>query len=278
MDLRRSLASAALATALTPAVLLVPSTAWAASSAAPLANSAGVARAALASPASWPAYCAGSPPALVPPLNHGTLFNPDDHSDLQLGTPGLPEETFNGDAPVPSAMAAGSGWHEFRMTASLLLQSVNSDLTDSPRAMKWIVFVSNGPEKGNRSDLQAGHVQYFNGSAWSELGQWADGSTKLVTTAFAIDNSSQTATANVWLRFKIDAGAPPGPVYVVEFGSYVDATQGCTHFTFDANMIDVRAPGSLPDSSRPLQYAGAGVVVIAAVSAMVLLARRRRRS
>jgi hypothetical protein len=277
MDLRRSLPSAALATALTPAVLLTPSTAWAASSSAPLANQAGPARAALGSPASWPVYCAGSLPALVPPLDRGTLFNPDDHSDLLLGTPGLPAVTVNG-APIPSAIAAGSGWHDFQMTASLPLQSPNSNLTDSPRDMKWIVFVSNGPEKGNPNDLLVSHVQYLNGSVWSDLGLWAGASTKLVTTTFDIDNSSQTATASLRLRFKIDAGAPPGPAYVVEFGSYVDAEQACTHFTFDANMITVRAPGSAPGSSRLLQYADAGVVVIVAGSAIVLVARRRKRS
>lgn len=276
MDLRRSLVSAALGTALTPAVLLTPSTAWAASSAAPLANPGGSARPALASPASWPAYCAGSPPAIVPPLDHGTLFNPDDHSDLLLGTRGLSDKTVNG-APVPSAIVAGSGWHNFQMTASLPLQGANSDLADSPRDMKWIVFVSNGAEKGNPNDLLASHVQYLNGSLWSDLGQWAGASTKLVTTAFDIDNSSRTATASLRLRFKIDAGAPPGPAYVVEFASYADAEQACTHFTFDANMITVRAPGSAPASSRSLRYGGAGAVVIAAGSAIVLVARRRKR-
>jgi hypothetical protein len=274
MDLRRSLASAAVVAALAPAAPLTPPTGWAASSAAPLANRAGPV---LAAPASWPVYCAGPVPALVPPLDHGTLFNPDDHSDLLLGTPGLPGQTADG-VPIPRAITAGSGWHDFQLTASLPVQGVNSDLTDSPHALKWIVFVSKGSAKGNPNDLSASRVQYLNGRVWSDLGQWAGASTKLVTTALTIDNSSQTATASLRLRFKIDAGALPGPAYIVEFGAYVDAEQACTHFTFDTNMITVRAPGSAPGGSRSLPYAVAGAVVIAAGSAMVLVARRRKRS
>jgi hypothetical protein len=247
MGLRRSLASAALITALAPVALL--------------------ARPALAFAAPWPVYCAGPLPALVPPLDHGTLFNPDDHSDLLLGTPGLPGQAADG-VPIPRAIAAGSGWHDFQLTATLPVQGVNSDLTDSPHDLKWIVFVSNS---------SASRVQYLNGGAWSDLGPWAGASTKLVTTAFDIDNSSQTATVRLRLRFEIDAGAPPGTAHLVEFGSYVDAEQSCTHFTFDTNVITVRASGSAPGSLRALLYAVAGAVVIAAGTAIVLVARRRKR-
>ena len=274
MDLRRSLASAALAAALIPAVLLAPSAARAAPSAGPLADPAGRARPALASPAPWPVYCAAPLPALVPPLNHGTLLNPDDHSDLLLRTSGLPGGTAGG-ASIASAVTAGSGWHDFAMTASLPVQGVNSDLADSPRDMKWTVFVSDGPGKGSPNGPAANRVQYLNGGVWSDLGQWAGASTKLVTTAFHIGNGSQTATASLQLRFRIGA---PAPAYVVEFGSYVDAQQGCTHFTFGANRITVRAPGSAPGGSRPLRYAGASAVVVAAGAAIALGARRRRRS
>ena len=242
----------------------------------PLADPAGRARPAQASPAPWPAYCAGPPPALVPPLNHGTLLNPDDHSDLLLGTPGLPGGTTGG-ALIASPVSAGSGWHDFAVTASLPVQGVNSDLADSPRDLKWTVFVSDGPGKGSPDGPAAGRVQYLSGSVWSDLGRWAGGSTKLVTTPFRIGSGSQTATASLRLRFRIGAGAPPGPAYVVEFGSYVDAQQGCTHFTFGANAITVRAPGSALVSSRPLRFAGAGAVAIAAGAAIALIARRRRR-
>lgn len=247
--------------AVTPAVLLIPSTAGAA----------------VASPAPWPPYCAGSPPALAPPLDDGTLFNPDDHSDLLLGTPGLPDEAAHG-ASASSSIAAGSGWHEFQMTVSLPAESVNSDLADSPHAVKWIVFVSSGQGKGNPGDPPVGDAQYFDGSAWSDLGQWDGASTKLVTTPFDVGNSSQAATATLRLRFKIDDGAPPGPAYVVEFGTYVDAEQACTHYTFDADKITVLAPGSAAGSSRSLRYAGLGAVVVAAAFALVLAARRRQRS
>ncbi|MGH3169910.1 MAG: hypothetical protein ACRDN0_29020 [Trebonia sp.] len=252
MDLRLSLASAALAAAIAPAALPV-------------------------SPASWPTYCAGPPPALAPPLNHGMLFSPDDHTDLSLDTPGLPDEI---SAPPSAAneIAAGSGWHDFQLTASLPLQGVNSDLTGAPHDMKWIVFVSNGPEKGSPNDLPGSSVQYLNGAAWSGLEQWDGASTRLVTTPFVIDNGSQTATASLQLRFNIGAGAPRGPAYVVEFGTYVDSEQACTHYTFDANMITVGAPGPAPGSSRSAQYLAAGVIIIAAGSAAALAARRRRRS
>lgn len=277
MDFRWSLASAALTAALTPAVLLAPSTPRAASSAAPLANPERPARSAPAAPAAWPIYCTGSLPAVVPPLDHGMLSDPDDHSELSLGTPGFPDETGDG-ALTSKTIAAGSGWHQFQMTASLPLESPDSDLADSPREMKWIVFVSTGSEKGKPNGLSTSHVQYFDGSVWSDLGQWAGASTKLVTSSFGIANSSQTATASLRLRFKIDVGAPPGLAYVVEFGSYVDADQGCTHFTFDADAITVRGPDSAPSSSRSLQYAGIGAAVMAAASAMVLVARKRKRS
>jgi hypothetical protein len=152
------------------------------------------------------------------------------------------------------------------MAASLPVQSPDSDLSDSPRDLRWIVFVASGTGHGNPNDL----VQYLHGGVWSALGPWAGARTALVTTAF--DIRSQTATASLRLRFKIDAGAPPGPAYVVEFVSYVDADQGCTHFTFDANMITVRAPGD----SRWLPYAGAVAFAIAAGCAIVLVTRRRK--
>ncbi len=277
MDLRRSLAPAALAAAFSPAVLLAPSAGRAAPSVSPLAGPAGRARPAPASPAPWPAYCAGPPPALVPPLDHGILLNPDDHSDLQLGTPGLPGGTTGG-ALIASPVSAGSGWHDFSMTASLPVQGVNSDLAVSPHAMKWTIFVTDGPGKGSPDGPAADRVQYLNGSVWSDLGRWAGAGTKLVTTPFAISSGSQTATASLRLRFSIGAGAPPGRAYVVEFGSYADAQQGCTHSTFGANAITVGAPGSAPGASRSLRYAGAGAVVIAAGAAVALAARRRRRS
>lgn len=242
MDRRRSLRSAALATALTPAVLLTPSLGCAASPAAPPANPAGPARRGLASPAGWPAYCAGSLPSLVPPLDHGTLLNPDDHSDLTLRIAGLPGGTAGG-ASIPRAIVAGSGWHDALMTASLPVRSVNSDLTASPHDLKWIVSVSDGPRKGHPNGLPASRVQYLNGGVWSGLGPWAGASTRLVTTPFTIGSGSQTATARLRLRVRIGAGAPPGPAYLVGFGSYADAQQGCTHFTFAANLITVRAAG-----------------------------------
>ena len=269
MDPRRALASAALATALTPAVLLGSSGARAASSASPLTDPAGPAWPASASPASWPDYCAGPPPALVPPLDHGTLFNPDDHSDLLLGTPGLPDEAAHG-ASVSSSIAAGSGWHEFQMTASVLLQSVNSDLADSPHDMKWTVVVANG--SGKRTSNSS--VQYFNGGGWSGLGPWDGASTKLVTTPFDIGKGSPSATATLRLRFKIGAGTPPGPVYLVEFGAYVDAEQACAHYTFDADKITVGPPESASASPRWLEYAGVGVLALAAF-AIALFARGR---
>jgi hypothetical protein len=259
----RVLASAGLAAALTPAALLIPVT--------------GPARPALGSPASWPAYCAGPPSALVPPLDHGTLLNPDDHSDLVLGTPGLPGQTPDG-VPIPSAIVAGSGWHDFQLTVWLPVQGVNSDLTDSPREVKWIVVVTNGPGKGNPDVLPGSRIQYLNSGGWQDLGPWAGAGTKLVTTAFDIGTSAQAATARLRLRFEIGPGAPPGPAYLVAFGSYVDAEQACTHFTFDADLIAVRAAGSAPGSSRMLLYAGGGAVVIAAGSALVLAARRPKRS
>jgi hypothetical protein len=252
--------SAALATALLPVVLLTPLTARAA---------------ALASPAAWPAYCAGPLPAVAPPLDHGTLLNPDDHSDLVLATPGLPGNT-DGGTPAPTAIAAGSGWHYFELTTSLPVQSVNSDLPDSPHDLKWIVFVSYGPGK---SGLDASDVQYQNGGAWSDLGEWDGSSTRLMTDALDINSASRPVTTSVRLRFKIDATALAGPAYIVEFGSYVDAEQSCTHFTFAVNMLTVGAPGSAPGGSRSLEYAGAGTVVgLAAGAAIVLVTRRRKRS
>lgn len=265
MGLRRSLASAALATALTPAVLLAPSTARAASLATPAAPNQ------FASPPAWPTYCAGElPPQL--PLDQGSLNNPDDHSDLSLATRGVAGPTVNG-APTPDTIAAGSGWHEFQLTASLPLQGPNSDLANSPHDLKWTAFVSDSTGKA----LPTSHVQYFTGTTWADLGQWAGAATKPVTTAFKISNTTQTATASLRLRVKIDAGAPSGPAYVAEFGSYADAQQSCTHFTFATDTITVHTADSWLSSSRLLQYAVAAAVVIAAVAAAVLVARRRTR-
>lgn len=267
MDLRRCLLSAALAVALSPVVLsaaalVSPSTARAASSFP------------ASSPVSWPAYCAGPPPAVVPPLDHGTLLNPDDHSGLTLSTPGLPHDTDAG-TPVASGITAGSGWHDFQLTASLQGMS-NSDLADSPHELKWTVFVSNSPQAGHPANLPASDVQYLDGGTWSDLGPWAGANTKLVTTPFEIGNGAQPATATVRLRFKVGAGAPHGPAYVVEFGTYVDAEQACTHFTFAVNMITVGAPGSAARGPGTLRYVGIGIVV-AAGAAVVLVARRRKR-
>jgi hypothetical protein len=260
MDLRRSLASVAVAAALALAALLSPSAAWAASSAAPDSS------------ASWPPYCIPLP-ALVPPLDDGMVFQTDDHSELTLDTSDLPDQNqavYGQLTPTP--VAAGSGWHQFQLTASVPLQSPDSDMSDSPRELKWAVFVSSGPGKGG----PPGRVQYLDGRVWSDLGQWAGADTKLVTTAFAIDKQSQTATVSVWLRFKVDADASPGQAYVVEFGSYADSDEGCAHFTFDADEITV--PASDAALVRALQYTGIGAAAIAAGIALLLAARRRRPS
>ena len=222
--------------------------------------------------AAWPAYCAGPPP-LIAPLDHGTLLNPDDHSDLELSTPGLAGNT-DGGTPAPTAIAAGSGWHDFQLTASPPVQSANSDLANSPRELKWTAFLSYAPGSPGRP---AGEVEYLKDGVWSDLGEWDGVKTTLVTTP--LGGGSQTATATVQLRFKIDATPPRGSAYVVEFGSYVDADQSCTHSTFAVNMITVGAPGSGSDTSLSLAYAGIGAVVsIAAGVAIMLVARRRKRS
>ncbi len=166
----------------------------------------------------------------------------DLESRLELSLQGLPRK-----------IAAGSGWHEFTLTAA---NSSDDELGE----VNWLAAVdnfSNSEHERNWLSTYA-RIQYLDPAAggWkSIIDEVSDGSYFGKTTLGAHEQ------IELKLRLDISAKAPAGPGYALGLGGYTDAELECTHSSFDFFEFTVLKPGSdidypgeaieLPDRPAP---------------------------
>jgi LPXTG-motif cell wall-anchored protein len=140
---------------------------------------------------------------------------------------------------LPSKITAGSGWHQFTLTAA-------NPTKQSLGQVKWFALVDNGDDVL----VKHTHIEYFNGKTWLDLDQQLSGTgataQQLPGTGIAFGETQLGASqkVNLQLRVSIDSKAPAGLSAAVGIGGYIDAAKNCTHSSFTAYEFTVLAPGS----------------------------------
>ncbi|MGW1027122.1 LAETG motif-containing sortase-dependent surface protein [Streptomyces sp. NPDC002577] len=169
-----------------------------------------------AEPSEWPEDC---------PVDDDGV---DPDSALDLSVSGL-----------PGKITAGSGWHNFTLTAS----------NKSDKALgtvQWLAAVDNYSDSDNEKDWLSTYAQleYFNPEtkAWESIADevgngWYFGETSL---------GAKDVVA-IKLRVNISAKAPAGDGFTIGLGGYVDEEKNCTHSSFAFYEFTVLPAGSSND-------------------------------
>ncbi|WP_344494847.1 LAETG motif-containing sortase-dependent surface protein [Streptomyces enissocaesilis] len=138
---------------------------------------------------------------------------------------------------LPGKIVAGSGWHNFRMTAS--------NITDEALGeVRWIAFVDNYSESDNESDWLSNHLQL----------QYLDQGTKTWKPLQDEEFMGKTElgakdVVDIQLRVNIDAKAPSGDSFALGLGAYLDSEEECYRQALGFWEFSVLAPGA--DNENP---------------------------
>jgi LPXTG-motif cell wall-anchored protein len=154
----------------------------------------------------------------------------DDNGDdigsaLTLGVSGL-----------PGKIVAGSGWHNFTLTAAN-----HSD--QSLGTVQWFVLVDNDSlstdEKDRLSDYT--RVQYLDPETkkWTSLADVVGNGI-----SFGETDLGAKKTVDIKLRLDITAEAPVGAGFTVGLGGYLDEKLNCVHNSYGYYEFTVLKPGS----------------------------------
>ncbi|MGA4840119.1 hypothetical protein [Streptomyces sp. G45] len=163
-------------------------------------------------------------------------------NDLELELDGL-----------PGRIAAGSGWHEFTLTATNV---GDDDLGE----VNWLVAADNFSESEDEQDWLSTYarVQFYDPAAkgWKSIVDEAANGTYFDSTTLGASQQVELK-----LRLSISAKAPAGPGYALGFGGYVDEELECVHSSFSYFDFTVEKAGSsidypgeavpLPDKPAP---------------------------
>ncbi|MFD3576193.1 LPXTG cell wall anchor domain-containing protein [Streptomyces sp. NPDC058644] len=154
----------------------------------------------------------------------------DADSKLELGLSGL-----------PGKIVAGSGWHQFKLTAS---NPSDEDLGE----VQWLAAVDNFTESEDEKDWLANYaqIQYFNpdSKAWESISDEVSGGLYFGTTELGAKEK-----VDIKLRLNVSAKAPAGDGYALGLGGYLDSEANCVHNAFSFYEFTVLKPGS--DNENP---------------------------
>lgn len=154
----------------------------------------------------------------------------DADSKLTLGLSGL-----------PGKIVAGSGWHQFKLTAS---NPSDEDLGE----VQWLAAVDNFTESEDEKDWLANYaqIQYFNpeSKAWESIADEVSGGLYFGSTELGAKEK-----VDIKLRVNVSAKAPAGDGYALGLGGYLDSEQNCVHNAFAFYEFTVLKPGS--DNENP---------------------------
>ncbi|MFI6091551.1 LAETG motif-containing sortase-dependent surface protein [Streptomyces sp. NPDC051218] len=147
----------------------------------------------------------------------------DTDSKLEIGLSGL-----------PGKIVAGSGWHQFKLTAS---NPSDEDLGE----VQWLAMVDNYAE--NEKDWLANYaqIQYFNpeSKAWESITDEVSGGLYFGTTELGAKEK-----VDIKLRLNVSAKAPAGDGYALGLGGYLDSEENCVHNAFSFYEFTVLKAGS----------------------------------
>ncbi|WP_336605867.1 LAETG motif-containing sortase-dependent surface protein [Streptomyces sp. BA2] len=149
----------------------------------------------------------------------------DADSKLELGLSGL-----------PGKIVAGSGWHQFKLTAS---NPSDEDLGE----VQWLAAVDNFTESEDEKDWLANYaqIQYFNpdSKAWESIADEVSGGLYFGSTELGAKEK-----VDIKLRVNVSAEAPAGDGYALGLGGYLDSEQNCVHNAFAFYEFTVLKAGS----------------------------------
>ncbi|MEU6654759.1 LPXTG cell wall anchor domain-containing protein [Streptomyces sp. NPDC046900] len=156
----------------------------------------------------------------------------DPDSQLSLAVSGL-----------PGKIVAGSGWHNFTLTASN-----HSD--QSLGQVEWLALIDNDTASDDEKDWLSTYalLEYFDPTTKS----WQSVADEIGNGVyFGETNLGPKQTVDIKLRVNITAKAPAGEGYSVGLGGYVDQEKNCVHSAFAIYTFTVLKPGS--DNENPGQ-------------------------
>ncbi|MEV8318770.1 LPXTG cell wall anchor domain-containing protein [Streptomyces sp. NPDC059900] len=149
----------------------------------------------------------------------------DVDSKLELGISGL-----------PGKIVAGSGWHQFKLTAA---NPTDEDLGE----VQWLAAVNNFTDSEKEKDWLANYaqIQYLNPEtkAWESIADEVTGGIYFGTTELGAKEK-----VDIKLRLNISAKAPAGDGYALGLGGYLDSEQNCVHESFSFYEFTVLKAGS----------------------------------
>lgn len=153
----------------------------------------------------------------------------DTESQLSISVSGL-----------PGKIVAGSGWHNFTMTAAN-----HSD--ESLGDVQWLAIVDNDSASDNEKDWLSTYakLEYFDPQtkAWESM---AD----MVGNGFYFGQTTLGPKETVVIKLRVDitAKAPAGDGFSMGFGGYLDQEKNCFHSSFGFYEFTVLKPGSNNDN------------------------------
>ncbi|MEV7686387.1 hypothetical protein ACFW1F_28095 [Streptomyces bungoensis] len=137
---------------------------------------------------------------------------------------------------LPGKIVAGSGWHEFSMTAAN-----HSD--KSLGTVQWLAVIDNDSMSDNEKDWLSTYakLEYFDPQtkAWESMADQVGNGIYFGQTPLG-----PKETVGIKLRVDITAKAPAGPGFSMGFGGYLDEEQNCVHSAFGSYDFTVLKPGS----------------------------------
>ncbi|MGW5865996.1 LPXTG cell wall anchor domain-containing protein [Streptomyces sp. NPDC055239] len=149
----------------------------------------------------------------------------DVDSKLEIGLSGL-----------PGKIVAGSGWHQFKLTAA---NPTDEDLGE----VQWLAVVDSWTASQKKKDWLADYaqIQYFNpeSKAWESIADEVSGGFYFGSTELGAKDK-----VDIKLRLNISAKAPAGDGYALGLGGYLDSEQNCVHESFSYYEFTVLKAGS----------------------------------
>ncbi|OIK04930.1 hypothetical protein [Streptomyces monashensis] len=147
---------------------------------------------------------------------------------------------------LPGKIVAGSGWHDFTMTAAN-----HSD--QSLGTVQWLATVDNDTASDNEKDWLSTYakLEFFNPrtKSWQSMADTVGNGLYFGTTSLG-----PKQTVGIKLRVDITAQAPAGDGFSMGFGGYVDTQKNCVHSAFGFYDFTVLKPGSSnpsPGQAKP---------------------------
>ncbi|MGW5739451.1 MULTISPECIES: LPXTG cell wall anchor domain-containing protein [Streptomyces] len=149
----------------------------------------------------------------------------DADSKLEIGLSGL-----------PGKIVAGSGWHQFKLTAS---NPTDEDLGE----VQWLAMVDNYTESEKEKDWLANYaqIQYFNPDtkAWESIEDEVVGGFYFGSTPLGAKEK-----VDIKLRLNVSAKAPAGDGFALGIGGYLDSEENCVRSSFSFYEFTVLKAGS----------------------------------